>query len=121
MDEDPTRYGNPFKTLMPEKTWRWKYVSELKKLATKLGNHEADWVEQAIEWAQRISNGETWEDICNNPDTANCYRLVKWKNGYYRLVGGSRKDYDDHPASDVDHDDYSSNIEIGITVPLVVL
>lgn len=98
MDEDPTRYGKPFKTLMPEKTWRWKYVSDLIELAKNLGDHDADWVEQALEWAQRISNGETWEDICNNPDTANWYRLVKWKNGYYRLVGGSRKGNGSLPA-----------------------
>ena len=30
----------------------------------------ADWVEQAFEWAQRISNGESWKTICNDADTA---------------------------------------------------
>ena len=123
MDEDPTRYGNSFKTLMPEKTWRWKYVRDLIKLANKLGDHIADWVEQALEWAQRISNGETWEDICNNPDTANWYRLFKWKNGYYRLVGGSRGNDDDSPASDVNYNYCNSNNKCNFadTVPLVVL
>lgn len=121
MDEYPTRYGNSFKTLMPEKTWHWKCVSELIKLAKNLGGHNADWVEQALEWAQRISNGETWEDICNNPDTANWCRLIKWKKGYYRLVGGSRKFNNNYPASDVGGYDFPSNYEIINSVPLVVL
>lgn len=117
-DENPEKYGKPFKTLMPAKTWEWKTVGELKELATKLGDHVADWVEQALEWAQRIQNGETWEAICNEPDTAKWYRLVQWKNGYYRLVGGSHLGGDYCPAFDVSynicHADY-------YTVPLVVL
>ena len=122
MDEYPTRYGNSFKTLMPEKTLQGlKKVGELIDIAYKLGNHEADWVEQALEWAQRISNGETWEDICNNPDTANWYRLIKWKNGYYRLVGGSRESGDDGPASGARDDYFGSYDRIIYTVPLVVL
>ena len=122
VDEDPEKYGKPFKTLMPEKTWQgWKKVGELIDIAYKLGDHDADWVEQALEWAQRISNGETWEDICNNPDTANWYRLIEWKNGYYRLVGGSRERYNYRPASDVHDDNYLSNYGIFYTVPLVVL
>ena len=48
-----------------------------------------NWTEQALEWAQRISNGETWESICDNSDTANCLRLVAWENNYYRLIGDS--------------------------------
>ncbi len=121
MDEDPTRYGKPFKTLMPEKTYEGKPVSELIKLANKLGDHIADWVEQALEWAQRISNGETWEDICDNQDTANWRRLVKWKNDYYRLVGGSRKFSNNNPASYVSIDYFGSSDKFNITVPLVVL
>ena len=122
VDENPKKYGKPFKTLMPEKTWQsWKKVGELIDIAYKLGNHEADWVEQALEWAQRIFNGETWEDICNNPDTANWYRLVKWKNGYYRLVGGSRGPNIVTPASHVISNDFGSSFGILYTVPLVVL
>ena len=121
VDEYPKKYGKPFKTLMPKKTWTGKNVRELIELANNLGDHDADWVEQALEWAQRISNGETWEDVCNNPDTANWYRMVKWKNGYYRLVGGSRLSISNYPASDVYNDFYHSDNEIYGTVPLVVL
>ena len=107
--------------MMLKKTWTFKTVAELKQLACEFGNHNADWVEQALEWAQRICNGESWEAVCNNADTANWYRLVVWKNGYARLVGGSRSDGNDYPASDVDNVDCNSNRRICNTVPLVVL
>ena len=112
-----------FKTLVPEKTWDSKTVGELKKMASQWGDHIADWVEQALEWAQRIANGESWEAICNEADTANCYRLVVWKNGYARLVGGSRKSDNNFPASDVDNYDYYDvhNFSLDHAVPLVVL
>lgn len=60
---NPKKYGRKFKTMMPKKTWRSKTVEELKQLACKLGDHNADWVEQALEWAQRICNGESWEAV----------------------------------------------------------
>ena len=117
----PEKYGRKFKTMMPKKTWTSKTVAELKQLACEFGNHNADWVEQALEWAQRICNGESWEAVCNNADTANWYRLVVWKNGYAQLVGGSRDVNCSCPASDVYDDDFNSNCRINDTVPLVVL
>lgn len=117
----PEKYGRKFKTMMPKKTWTSKTVAELKQLACEFGNHNADWVEQALEWAQRICNGESWKAVCNNADTANWYRLVVWKNGYARLVGGSRNCNDNFPASDVNLSDFNSNCSVYYTVPLVVL
>lgn len=118
---NPKKYGRKFKTMMPKKNWRSKTVEELKQLACKLGDHNADWVEQALEWAQRICNGESWEAVCNHADTANWYRFVVWKNGRVRLVGGSRNVDNNYPASDVDHVDYNSSNRVYYTVPLVVL
>lgn len=117
----PEKYGRKFKTMMPKKTWTSKTVAELKQLACEFGNHNADWVEQALEWAQRICNGESWEAVCNNADTANWYRVILWKNGCYRLVGGSRNYNVLNPASDVFDYDYGSFNCIYDTVPLVVL
>ena len=117
----PEKYGRKFKTMMPKKTWTSKTVAELKQLACEFGNHNADWVEQALEWAQRICNGESWKAVCNNADTANWYRLVVWKNGYARIVGGSRHDDNYFPASDDLSDDYFSFNSFDNTVPLVVL
>ncbi len=116
-----SKYAKPFKTLMPEKTWDVKYVSELKTIACNLGDHMADWVEQALEWAQRIANGETWKAVCNDPDTAKWYRLIEWKNGYSRVVGGSRKLCNGYPASSVINYDYNLSSILDDTVPLVVL
>ncbi len=118
---NPEKYGKNFKTMIPKKTWVVKTVAELKQLACELGDHNADWVEQALEWAQRICNGESWGDVCNNADTANWYRLVVWKSGYTRLVGGSRNDDYSFPASDVNDYDYHSVSRLDLTVPLVVL
>ncbi|MGN1384453.1 MAG: hypothetical protein ACI4XD_04095 [Clostridia bacterium] len=122
MKENPEKYGKNFKTMMPRRTWPSKTVTQLKEMAEHIGDHNADWVEQALEWAQRIANGESWKGICNAEDTANCYRLVVWKNGYARLVGGSvffDNIYD--PASDVCSSDYEDYYYLHRTVPLVVL
>ena len=97
-----------------------KTGSELRDMACQLGDHIADWVELALEWAQRIQNGETWKSLCNNPDTTNCYRLVVWKNGDARLVGGSICDDNYLPATDVTGNDFYDNDFLSDTVPLIV-
>lgn len=117
----PERYNKPFKTLIPEKTWGSKTVAQLKEVAKSHGDHMADWVEQALEWAQRISNGESWKAICNDADTANWYRLVVWKTGYVRLVGGAREYNSNAPVSDVFYYNYYSYGKLYNAVPLVVL
>lgn len=89
VDRHPEKYAKSFTVMIPKKTWESKTVGELKSLAKKMGDHIANWVEWALSLAQRISNGETWEAICNDPDTEEWYRLIVWKNGCCRLVGGS--------------------------------
>lgn len=121
MSEIPEKYERPFKTMIPEKTWSPKDVEELKEIANNLGDHMANWVEQALEWAQRIANGDTWEKVCNEADTENWYRLVIWDNGYPRLIGGSHKNLDKSPASDIGDYIFSSLYRLRYSVPLVVL
>jgi len=121
-DKQPKKYDSPFCTLIPKKNWNdYKTVEELKEYAKNLGGLMADWVEQALEWAQRISNGESWETICNNSDTAKWYRMIVWQNGDARLVGGSRNRDHDFPTSGVYDYDYYSYNRLFNTVPLVVL
>lgn len=117
---NPKKYDKSFKTLIPNKTWTVKTVDELKEIANNYGGHMADWVEQALEWAQRIANGEKWEDICNTPDTANWYRIIKWKTGYMRIIGGSCIDSTKYYVSDVSQD-CSPEAKYTKTVPLVVV
>lgn len=120
VDKYPEEYAKAFKVMIPEKMWSFTTIRELKKLAKNLGGHIANWVEQALVWAQRISNGETWEAVCNDPDTEKWYRLVEWKNASYRLVGGSVNDSVVHPASYVRLDACNGCDSIIDTVPLVV-
>lgn len=93
-----SKYARPFKIFIPEKTWKSKSIPELEELANKLGDHLTDWVEQAFEWAQKIANGESWESICNESDTAKWVRCVRWK-AWIKFVGGSREYFIDRPAS----------------------
>lgn len=120
MEENPTQYGKEFRTMMPKKKWRRRNVLQLKEIACKLGDHNAVWFEQAFEWAQRIANGETWQAICNDADTANCYRLVIWENGYARIVGGSVFNSSSCPSSYVNFYNYYDYYELTNTVPLIV-
>ena len=122
IDKCPQKYAEPFYTLIPEKTWDdYKTVDELKQYAKDLGGQMADWIQQALEWAQCICNGKTWEDVANNADTAKWYRMIIWKNGLCRLVGGSRDNDGNNPASYVYHDDCFSGDIFNFTVPLVAL
>ena len=120
MKKNPEKYGKNFKTMMPKKTWSSKTVAQLKEMASNLGDHNANWVEQALEWAQRIANGESWKDICNNKDTAYWYRLVVWKNGYARMFGGAVTCLDRNSASYVYFYDCNDVALMCDTVPLVV-
>jgi len=121
MQKKPEKYSKPFQTMIPEKKWHSKTVDELKELATTLGDHMADRIEQALEWAQRINNGEAWETICNKTDTVNFYRLVAWEKNYACMVGGAYK-YNDmnYAPTDVFHGVYISDNIITCAVPLIV-
>ena len=118
---NPEKYGKPFKTIVPKKDWKVKTIEELIELSNDFGGHIADWVEQALEWAQRISNGEKWKDVCNEPDTISNYRIVIWKNGFVRIVGGSYKCGSKYPACDIGNYDFCLDNEIKDTVPLIVV
>ena len=116
------KYKRKFETIIPKKIETVKTVKELEVLACNIGEHMADWVEQALEWAQKIIDDKTWEKVCNNPDTNKCYRLVKWKNGQPRIVGGSTLDNEFRLSpSNVDMSDLNYNNIIIDAVPLVIV
>ena len=107
-------------TLMPKKTWPGKTVLELKELANSRGDHMADWVEQSLEWAMRITNGTPWETLCNYSDTANWYRCVVWDNGEAVHIGGAIN-YDVHHApSSIGSNFYKEQKILRNTVPLII-
>lgn len=124
MSKHPEKYTKKFRTMMPKKEQKeeWITVEKLKKMARELGDHNANWVEQALEWAQRIANGESWEQLCNKCDTANWYRIVVWKSGNVRLVGGSVC-YVNHSiarATSISLEEFDNYREFQFAVPLVV-
>ena len=64
VDKNPEKYASTFYTLIPELNWNCvKSSAELKRYAESIGGYIPDWVEQVLEWAQRICNGESWQDI----------------------------------------------------------
>lgn len=121
MEKNPQMYARKFKTMIPEKTWQSKTILDLQKLCSKIGDRMADWVEQALEWAQRISNGETWEDVCNTKDTANYQRAIIYKDQCVHLVGGSLHQNCYEAATFIDGYGYYQSYALYGVVPLVVL
>ena len=121
LKDNPEKYGKNFETMMPKSTMHQKTAKQLVELASKLGDHNADWVEQALEWAQRIANGEWWGSLCNSKDTANWYRLVLCpEDECILLIGGSLEHGDSRPASYVLGRHYSIGYKINYATPLVV-
>ena len=119
VNKNPDKYGRKFKTSMLKKTWDSKKAKELEEMACELGDHIVDEVEENLELAQRITNGETWEQICNLPDTANWHRLIKSKNDCFRRIGGAKLyNRDASPAVVSSRDFYDDDI-FEDTVPLV--
>lgn len=120
MQANPAKYGQNFKTKMPKKTWRYLSVDELKDMACKEGDHNIDWVELGFELAQRLVNGESWEELCNNPDTAEWYRLVIWKDGNIRIFGGASNIHDYSSAAEISLNTYHNACDLFYTVPKIV-
>ena len=117
VDRNPDKYGKSFKAIIPEKTWTVINLDQAQKIAAQFKGHVADWVEQALVWAQRISNGESWEAICNKPDKAKYYRIVIWKNDHIRMAGGSDKH--NYSAADVCDYDFDLDEDFSNVVPLI--
>jgi len=75
VQKNPQRYNRKFKTMFPVKHWDYKSAKELEEIAKKLGNHLTNQFELALEWAQKITNGQSWDEV--NKDSY-YYRLISW-------------------------------------------
>ena len=103
----PEKYGMPFETIVQDKAYHWEKelvtynrpsratapIKTREWLTIKISMKDfikrhlwgkesfvINWVQQALEWAQRISNGESWEDVCNKSTDFNYDRMIIWKN-----------------------------------------
>lgn len=101
LDKHPEKYGRGFKTRVLSKEIGIKCsIYLMRDFIIPFGDHIANWVEQCLEWAQRISNGETWQSLCNDFDKSSHFRLVMWKEGY-ASIGGSKDNNYYEPATHV--------------------
>lgn len=82
------KYQEPFEILVPVRTKGFYFEKDVKDFAIKIGDSQTNWIEQALEWAQRISNGESWQSLCNVPDYNQWFRLIIGKNNKSWFVGG---------------------------------
>ena len=120
MEKYPEKYEREFYTLVPKTLRSGRTIKELKSCAEMYNGHMANWVEQALEWAQRISNGETWEDICLKPDLMTWYRIIEWKGGTIRFVGGTSTGHLKCSATKVGTTNWILNDTVYHAVPLIV-
>ncbi len=118
--KDSDKYFRKFKTMIPEMTWVSKERDELEEIANEKGDHMANWIEQVLVWAQRIANGESWEEVCNNPDPSKWFRGVKWKNGRMMHIGNASKLNLTYSATNIMSWYYDVEGEIFFIVPLIV-
>lgn len=117
MKKDLRRYARPFEIVTPAELEPVHTEEKMVALAEKYGDHLADWVEQALEWAQRIANGE---DIFNKSDDSKWFRAITWQNGNMCLVGGA-EEFNDHDSASSIHDfNVNSFYQLHYAVPAVV-
>lgn len=118
-DAKPAQYPE-YETMVPEKTWVVDTIENIKKFSNMYGGNTANWVEQALEWAQLIANGVPWETLCNTQDFSQWYRVITWKDGEPRVVGGSVQGGNSCSATHIHAYNYTNSSTPGNVVPLIV-
>ena len=80
----------------------------------------ANWIEQALEWAYRISEGESWKSLCNEPDDSEFFRVIFWKDDEVAFIGDGCN-YCIRPQTSILTDFFAANeLCYGCSVPLLV-
>jgi len=120
LKDNPKKYGIKFYTKVIEKTWKHKTVEELRAIARTKGNDNINRIEKGLQLAQRIQNGESWESICDEPDTAKWVIMVLWGKDKVKLIGGSTKAEIKVPPSDIDERLFNKDSRFDTVVPEVV-
>lgn len=101
IEKEPSKYERGFETMIPIKRWDMLDMKSLKRNAVLLGDRMTNLIEQYLEWAQRISNGEEWETLCNVRDTTKHYRIVVGETGETYIIGGSLVDEVERTATNI--------------------
>ena len=116
MDKNPSKYERDFFSLIPKRQWGDKSVEEVLNYATTIGGVTMDWIEAGIEISQRISNGENWHRVCRELDDIKQNRIIIWKNGCPRFIGGSNA-----APAEICEVDLTAEHTLHDTVPKVVI
>lgn len=124
----PAKYGNRFYTYIPYleelefDDFKFEVVSQLVEFGSKIGDHCADWIEQGLEWAQRIQNGEDFVSLCEIQDAIEYSRIVVFDDDMLWNVGGGGNDVHSYcvPPADVVPTRYDTTLDKIRYVPLVV-
>lgn len=120
-DRCPEKYADVYYILIPKKWFNGsKTAEEFGAYANFLGADVTNPVEQALEWAQRICNGEEWEDVCNKADELTWYRLIRGDYDEWHIVGGSSISGMELPASNLPSIAYGPTRKFDNCVPSVV-
>ena len=119
VNNNPQKYAKPFEIMIPCKEKSKSTIEEWKYFAENVGGHIADWVELALSWAQMVDNGVSWDAICKVPDTEYYHRLVIWKDGRVRRIGGSTYCHDTNTVSCICNNGYSPD-DTTFAVPYIV-
>lgn len=121
-DNEHEKYGAQFYIFIPEKKWEgYIKVQTLKNYAKKCGGRVTDWVEWALQQAQRILNGESWEVVCDGIVLSPKIVMILWKKRRYRVVGNLCLHYAVFPLYEVDRSGYYSYNKIKNVVPSITL
>lgn len=115
-----SKYSEPFEIMIPIRTKDFHFEQEIKNFANQIGDSQTNWIEQALEWAQRISNGETWESLCNKPDYNKWFRLIIGKNDQSWLIGGCCEYQVSRPTTYISGSANYFESRLWTTVPSVV-
>ena len=117
MKKDLRRYARPFEIVTPAELEPVYTEEKMVALAEQYGDHLADWVEQALEFAQKIANGE---DIFNKSDDSKWFRAISWQDGHVCLVGGS-EEFNNHDCASAIHEFHvNSFYQLHNAVPAIV-
>lgn len=102
--KEPEKYATPFFILLPCEDWyatrnRSRYshhanISDIKDFAKKIDGSISNWIDIYLGFAQEIShNSNAWSYLCKQIDYLP-EKFMLWKNGSYRMIGGSFDDRD---------------------------
>lgn len=112
-------YQRRIEIVIPEKVYSVQTGYEMEKMSQSMGGHIADWVELSLYWAQKIQE-KGW-NLCHEQDDNPFYRIVVWKNGKYRLIGGAKKTGDVSYKTHIGFFYYEKWDEFFNSVPLIAI